>query len=674
MPPPRQRRQPRQSRQPHRPRQRRQPRQTRRSRQRQRQRQQLPNLNLNVTMNPPGQAPLVELARTCQRELDGLAARYADRAPHAFHVHRVQFAAWLEHWYVFEADRVDMTLDYRVRNKLEVRGVLFTRLESLMLGIRSHRRELRKEVKVVEGVEALEAAVTAAAVAAMGAEEDGKDGGSGGGGGTGWYSSESSEERKGEVEQDGASSQEESESESDEEEDVDAEFAEAPRHRQSEDPFTNALRLCRYELWHLIRNLDRATDLLAHSSMYAPSALLQEHPDYSVRDEWDRNVTEEFQVVVRSALEHRCDVYNKVLNARLGAMVVTRRRALTYHSRFQDDAPMHVLRQNMNPATFVMAMRDAAHEEHPPRPTLAPGQQEFECPYCRFTLPAARYAAHDAWRQHVLTDLEPYMCIFDTCTAEINTFRTPQQWLWHMETSHASTWTCRVPRCRGRTFYRPVAFEQHGINAHGYTAADLRAISHESRRPHPAIFRRCPFCGPRPGADPPRNDDAYPGNAAAAHAALRLYNHVARHLEEFALLAIPYTPREPVVPPVEADRGASGYRRHILPIPRVADHGNWEWTFAENLPAYMYRRDVFPGSSRSSVSAASTPYYRPATPVDGPDISDLVDVVGREGADVSIYEQAELFEGDEDGVLEGFDEFVAGVVESHGLTRGDGGS
>ncbi|PYI23778.1 hypothetical protein BO99DRAFT_459997 [Aspergillus violaceofuscus CBS 115571] len=498
-------------------------------------------------MNPPGQAPLVELARKCQRELDVLAARYADRAPHAFHVHRVQFAAWLEHWYVFEADRVDMALDYRVRNKLEVRGVLFTRLESMMLGIRSYRRKLRKELKVVGAVEALEAAV-----AAMGADEDGKDGGSGGGG-TGWYSSELSEERKGEVEQDGESSQEESESESDEEEDIDAEFAEAPRHRQSEDPFTNALRLCRYELWHLIRNLDWATDLLAHSSMYAPSVLLQDHPDYSVRDEWDRNVNEEFQVVVRSALRHRCDVYNKVLNARLGTMVVTRRRALTYHSRFQDDSPMHVLRQNMNPAT-----------------------------------------------QHVLTDLEPYMCIFDTCTAEINTFRTPQQWLYHMETSHSSsTWTCRVPRCRGRTFYRQVAFEQDGINAHGYTSADLQTISHESRRPHPAIFRRCPFCGPRPGEDPPRNDDAYPGNVAASHAAHRLYNHVARHLEEFALLAIPYTPREPVVPPLEEDRGDSGYSRHILPIPRVADHGNWEWTFAENLPAYKYRRDVFPGSSRS---------------------------------------------------------------------------
>ncbi|PYH83055.1 hypothetical protein BO82DRAFT_411977 [Aspergillus uvarum CBS 121591] len=619
--------------------------------------QRPPNLSLTVTIKPPGQAPLVELARKCQRELDVLAARFADRAPHVFHVHRVQFAAWLEHGYVFETDRVDMTLDYRLRNKLEVRGVLFTGLESMMLGIRAYRRKLRKALKVVEAVEALEAAVTAAAaVAALGADEDGKDNGGGGG----------------QVEQDGESSPQESASESHEEE-VDAEFAEAPRHRQSEDPFTNALRFCRYEVWHLIRNLDWATDLLAHSSMYAPSVLLQDHPDYSVRDEWERDVNEEFQVVVRSALRHRCDVYNKVLNARLGTMVVNRRRALAYHSRFQDDSPMHVPRQNLNPATFVMAMRDAAHEEHPPRPTLGPGQEEFECPYCRFTLPAARYASHDAWRQHVLTDLEPYMCIFDACTAETNTFRTPQQWLYHMETSHSSTWTCRVPRCRGRTFYRQVAFEQHGINAHGYTSADLKTISHESRRPSPAIFRRCPFCGPRPGEDPPRNDDAYLGNVAAFHAAHRLYNHVARHLEEFALLAIPYPPREPVVPPFE-QRGDSRYSRHILPIPRVADHGNWEWTFAESLPAYMYRRDVFPGSSRSSVSAASTPYYRPSTPVHGPDVSDLVDVVESEDADVSIYEEAELFGRDENGGLEGFDEFVAGVVESIGFTRGDGGS
>ncbi|RAH41954.1 uncharacterized protein BO95DRAFT_505362 [Aspergillus brunneoviolaceus CBS 621.78] len=563
-------------------------------------------------MGPPGQASLVEIALKSRRGLDRLAARFADRAPHAFHVHRVQFAAWLEHWSVLETDRVDMTLDYQLRTAL----------------------------KTVENVEALEVAVVGAAIAAMGIDDA-------------WYSSDSSEAA-----------------------DLDAEFAEEPRHRDCEDPFTNLLKLCRYELWHLIRTLDRNTALFAQSSMYAPSDLLVHHANYIVCDEWDREVTERFEAMVCRALRYRCKVHNKVLQARLGKMVCDRRRALNYHSRSQDDSPMHIPRQNLNPVTFVLAMRDAAQEEHPPPPPLAPGQEEFECPYCRFKLPAARYASHDAWRKHVLTDLEPYICIFDACTEEANTFHTPQQWLYHMELHHSSTWICRVPRCRNRTFYRQIAFEQHGINAHGYTSESLRTICHESRRPYPAIFHRCPFCGPRPDQDPPRDDDAYPGNAAAHHAAHRLYHHVARHLEEFALMAIPYTPSEPVVYPTPPAGGGGGgrYSRHILPIPRVEDHGNWEWIFDENLPAYMYRRDVFPGSSRSSVSAASTPYYRPSTPVDGPDISELVDVVESEDADVSIYEDAELFEGDEDGFLDGYDEFVAGYAGARGLTGWDGES
>ncbi|OJK04584.1 hypothetical protein ASPACDRAFT_56050 [Aspergillus aculeatus ATCC 16872] len=613
-------------------------------------------------MDPPGQASLVEIAY---------------RAPHAFHVHRVQFAAWLEHWCVFETDRVDMTLDYQVRNKLEVQSELYSGLRLMLLkilscficegfgreegcancGMGSDRLKLRKALKVVETVEALEVAVIGAAVAAMRADEGDSNSGSGGGSGvTGWCSSDSSEAA-----------------------DLDAEFAEAPRHRDCEDPFTNLLKFCRYDLWHAIRTLDRNTTLFAQSSMYAPSDLLVHHPNYIICDEWDRDVTERFEAMVCRALRYRCKVHNKVLQARLAKMVSDRRRALNYHSRSQDDSPMHIPRQNLNPVTFVLAMRDAAQEEHPPPPPLAPGQEEFACPYCRYKLPAARYASHDAWRKHVLTDLEPYICIFDACTEETNTFRTLQQWLYHMEVHHSSTWICRVPRCRNRTFYRQIAFEQHGINAHGYTSESLKTICHESRRPYPAIFHRCPFCGPRPDQDPPRDDDAYLGNAAAHHAAHRLYHHVARHLEEFALLAIPYAPSEPVVyptPPAGGGGGGGGggaggagggrYSRHILPIPRVEDHGNWEWIFDEHLPAYMYRRDVYPGSSRSSVSAASTPYYRPSTPVDGPDISELVDVVESE--------DAELFEGDEDGVLEGFDEFLAGVAGARGLTGGSGES
>ncbi|PYH49419.1 uncharacterized protein BP01DRAFT_362346 [Aspergillus saccharolyticus JOP 1030-1] len=542
-------------------------------------------------MNPPGTAPLINLARQCQTELDKLASQFVHNV-RSFRIHQIQFRSWLKDFAVCNTQTPDISLDWRVRNKLEARCALYIRLESLLLTIRSSERKLRGAAAAAaaeaeagtadeSGVSTPAAGLSAAGTLALAlavvplSEAVGSDG-------TSTVvspvmspvtaivpsavtspvvsplsspvmspASEADSEDSGDDGDDDEEEEEEEEEEETDEEDSDNESSDSSSdsHGQLEeiDAFTELLIYCRNDIFAIIRYLDGDAERLARtSSTYAPSPLMAQHPEYVVRDEWEADVNEVFRLVVQNTVHHRCKVHDRVLETRIVETVCQRRKALNYHWRYQDGSPMNILRRNLNPPTFILALWDIELGNHPALPKLRPGQTEFECPYCRFTLPA-HYAIPSEWKKHVLADLEPYTCIIPHCTHPTQTFATIPQWLYHMEVAHASKWHCFEPACRQRTFHTQIAFEQHGINAHNYTPQQTKHITESARRPLPAVFTVCPFCGPRPDHDPPsqlRDDGAaYIGNPRAFAAAQRLYSHVAAHLEEFALLAIPYRPR-----------------------------------------------------------------------------------------------------------------------------------
>ncbi|RAL16956.1 uncharacterized protein BO97DRAFT_452950 [Aspergillus homomorphus CBS 101889] len=487
-------------------------------------------------MDPPGLAPLAEMAMKCRKELNSLAGKYA-RTTTSFRIHQIEFREWLAAYHVFEKENVEWSLDYLVRNKLEARCTIYIGLESLLLEIYSAKKQIRDVEAAGLSSEATSSGTTSKEV----------------------------------VKKDAAG--------------------------PNQDALKAVLAVCQNDMYCVVQLLGSVTEVLARASTYVHSELMTRHPEFVVRDEWEADVSQVFEMLMKHAISVKCQVRNELLHRRLAEMICRRRRALNYHWRYHDHSPMNILRDNLNPPTFWVTMRAAESGQHPAPPTLAPGQE----------------------RNHVLNDLEPYVCVFIECRAATKTFRNKHEWLYHMEVHHGSTWKCLEAKCRNRTFHTQISFEQHGINAHDYTTSQMSYVCRYSRRPSPAVLRSCPFCGPRAG-DPPANDEAYIRNLDAHAAAHRLYDHVAAHLEQFALLALPFIPDAPVFP----GRNPEYLRRRRRE--RQADN-DWEWDFSDTLSSPVRgRRDVCPGSSRSSVSTASSDSSCPLTP-DGFDLSELVSVV-----------------------------------------------
>lgn len=111
----------------------------------------------------------------------------------------------------------------------------------------------------------------------------------------------------------------------------------------------------------------------------------------------------------------------------------------------------------------------------PPPPEESANRRPFRCPYCFYTI---SIRDRRAWKQHVLSDLMPYVCIFPACETPGKTYDRRQDWFSHLVQMHHLT-----------------------------AGADSN---------HP-----CPLCH-----EPlPQEDDAE--------------KHLGRHLEELALLALP---------------------------------------------------------------------------------------------------------------------------------------
>ena len=72
----------------------------------------------------------------------------------------------------------------------------------------------------------------------------------------------------------------------------------------------------------------------------------------------------------------------------------------------------------------------------PPKTSL--GGVPFECPYCFYvtTVNGSR-----SWNKHVFQDLQPYICIFPTCTTPDKLYSTRREWLYHLKMAHPAAMT-----------------------------------------------------------------------------------------------------------------------------------------------------------------------------------------------------------------------------------------
>ena len=163
----------------------------------------------------------------------------------------------------------------------------------------------------------------------------------------------------------------------------------------------------------------------------------------------------------------------------------------------------------------------------PPEPPvkLGPGVF-FTCPYCLFELPFdLQDVTEESWIEHVFLDLEPYICTFDNCLHAHKSFGRREEWFHHETCEHRlqKVWVCHSALCK-REFSTEASFQDHLLTSHGdlFQSSDLSAILDAFKGVSPLAMRTyiCPAC-----QSPFRDTN-------------KLKEHVANHLEQFALRAL----------------------------------------------------------------------------------------------------------------------------------------
>ncbi|KAH6651178.1 hypothetical protein F5144DRAFT_78951 [Chaetomium tenue] len=155
---------------------------------------------------------------------------------------------------------------------------------------------------------------------------------------------------------------------------------------------------------------------------------------------------------------------------------------------------------------------DGHRLELPPPPPEALGGKDFVCPYCSVICPA---------RSHVLYDLQPYVCTYQDCPESSQLYRSRRQWVDHESSRHR-----RLHRCyeHPEMLYKsPDQLKHHLQRDHAgrLTNEQMDSLVELSGVSVLDELSHCPIC------------------LESAPFAKGLENHLAHHLEQFAMFALP---------------------------------------------------------------------------------------------------------------------------------------
>lgn len=123
-------------------------------------------------------------------------------------------------------------------------------------------------------------------------------------------------------------------------------------------------------------------------------------------------------------------------------------------------------------------------------------------------------------RKHVIADLQPYVCTYPECSLNDYVFENQDEWFQHEAQSHRCEWFCNVDT--HEPFDDAFNFFEHMKVSHENVLPrdQLSALQHMFQRPtHPHVGI-CPLC---------------------TKPSKKLKTHLARHLKQLALFAIPQT-------------------------------------------------------------------------------------------------------------------------------------
>ncbi|KAI1427238.1 hypothetical protein F5Y12DRAFT_180747 [Xylaria sp. FL1777] len=121
---------------------------------------------------------------------------------------------------------------------------------------------------------------------------------------------------------------------------------------------------------------------------------------------------------------------------------------------------------------------------------------EISCPYCFCALPVEDVVDEKKWSLHVISDLDPYVCMFQECDSPENVYSHSNTWLKHME-EHVRRWRCTSKShsefiCSTRDEYLS---HMKATHTGKFTDAQLEVLADRNGRIFGPMFKSCPLCG-----------------------------------------------------------------------------------------------------------------------------------------------------------------------------------
>ncbi|KAL8377543.1 hypothetical protein RB595_008294 [Gaeumannomyces hyphopodioides] len=189
-----------------------------------------------------------------------------------------------------------------------------------------------------------------------------------------------------------------------------------------------------------------------------------------------------------------------------------------------------VIRPKWSPSQVMAGTVTQETQDYPRCPKAladGPAKGMIQCPYCAEILPGEYVKGDKRWRSHVVSDLIPYMCVFENCNTPDEMYASTFELTQHTVKAHgAPYWICEYcpAESAGGIMESPLEWDAHMREEHpgGFREAELPLLCDASRQTLiPPVA--CPLCHTCRGL-PSETLDA----------------HIAKHLHAFALLSLPW--------------------------------------------------------------------------------------------------------------------------------------
>jgi hypothetical protein len=143
-------------------------------------------------------------------------------------------------------------------------------------------------------------------------------------------------------------------------------------------------------------------------------------------------------------------------------------------------------------------------------------------------------------RKHVFSDLQPYICTYSDCQLHEYFFDNLDDWFRHESRTHRVEWFCNTDSHPSFVDRKDFLDHMHAVHSEPLDETQLLNLHHGFQRPSNAYAGTCTLCG---------------------QYANRLKSHLARHLQQLALFAIPQTD---YMDPIEEDDTSSNAARQDI--------------------------------------------------------------------------------------------------------------